>query len=319
MTVCIAARAGHYIVGALDRMLTSADIEFEPSAGMKLIVLSSSIFIMTSGDSALQTEIVGRVHGEVTGRIAREPQNWWLVKDVAELYVKNYNSVKAMRAESAILAPLNLTHDSFVMSQKIMNDALVSDLAKELLNFKLPDVSIIVAGIDPLGSHIYAVHDNESYCLDGVGFSAIGIGGRHASSQFMFARHAWNAEIADTLILTYHAKKKAEVAPGVGGGTDMVMVGPGLGSLILLNQKTMEKLDKEHRGLVRSETTAFTRAKGQMRSYVEELARQASEAAAASNDAQAAAKSSDRTASPVQPKTAEPTSGPSSEESEPAR
>jgi hypothetical protein len=33
VTVCVAARAGNMIVGAADRMITAADIQFEPSVG----------------------------------------------------------------------------------------------------------------------------------------------------------------------------------------------------------------------------------------------------------------------------------------------
>jgi hypothetical protein len=72
MTVCIAARAKmipkagdtvgqpvDVIVAAADRMLTAGDVQFEPSAGTKIFTLSSSIFMMTAGDAALQAEITG--------------------------------------------------------------------------------------------------------------------------------------------------------------------------------------------------------------------------------------------------------------------
>jgi hypothetical protein len=124
--------------------------------------------------------------------------------------------------------------------------------------------------------------------VDNVGFAAIGIGARHASSQFMFARHAWNSPFPETLMLTYYAKRKAEVAPGVGNGTDMVMVGPNLASLTTIGDHVIKKLDQEYRKIIRSETSAFERAKGEMTSYVEELTRQAEAAAAASPGEQTA-------------------------------
>jgi hypothetical protein len=231
VTVCIAARAGNIVVGASDRMLTSGDIQFEPSAGTKIYALSNSMFMMTAGDSALHAEMTGMVIREIAARIVAEPQNWWRVSEAANLYVKYYNLVKNKRAEDAILVPLHLDEQSFIANQRTMSEDLVKDLAKELLNFQIPDVSAIFAGLDPDGCHIYTVYNNEANCVDNVGFAAIGIGERHASSQFMFARHAWNSPFSDTLLLTYYAKRKAEVAPGVGNGTDMMMVGPTLGSL----------------------------------------------------------------------------------------
>jgi hypothetical protein len=86
VTVCIAARAkmiptassavgqpDDVIVAAADRMLTSGDVQFEPSAGTKIFSLTNSIFMMTAGDAALQAEITGMVSREIVGRIAQEP------------------------------------------------------------------------------------------------------------------------------------------------------------------------------------------------------------------------------------------------------
>jgi hypothetical protein len=193
VTVCIAARAGNTVVGASDRMLTSGDIQFEPSAGTKIYPLSNSMFMMTAGDSALQAAITGMVMREIAARIAAERQNWWRMSEAADLYVKYYNSVKNKRAEDAILVPLHLDGQSFIANQRTISDVLANNLAKELVNFEIPDVSAIFAGLDPDGCHIYTVYNNEANCVDNVGFAAIGIGSRHASSQFMFARHAWNS------------------------------------------------------------------------------------------------------------------------------
>src|SRR5262249_16657737 len=212
-------------------MLTSGDVQFEPLAGTKIFGLTSSIFMMTAGDAPLQAEITALVYREISERIAREPQNWWTVGEAAELYARYYDFFLNKRTQHEILSPLHLDGQSFLQNQRNMSDQLVNDLAKELLNFEIPNVAAIFAGLDPAGSHIYVVRNNEVDCVDNVAFAAIGIGGRHASSQFMFARHAWNSSFAETLLLTYYAKRKSEVAPGVGAGTEMVMVGPNLGSL----------------------------------------------------------------------------------------
>jgi hypothetical protein len=76
-------------------MLTSGDIEFEPSAGPKVLQLSSSIAVMQSGDQAFNTEILTGVLRVVTERIAQNPEDWWLVEDVAKLYVQYRNEAKS--------------------------------------------------------------------------------------------------------------------------------------------------------------------------------------------------------------------------------
>jgi hypothetical protein len=285
VTVCIAARAGQVIFGASDRMLTSGDVQFEPSAGTKIYMLSNSMFMMTAGDAALQAEITAGVQREVLAKIHSDPNKWVMVQDAAEFYVAQYNAIRNKRADSAILSPLHLSGASFISNQKSMTEQLISHISRELLNFSMPHVAAIVAGADADGPHIYMIDQGETNaleanCVDNVGFAAIGIGRRHASSQFMFARHAWNTPVADTLLLTYHAKKKSEVAPGVGIGTDMVMV-DGLGGLTVINARVMEKLEVEYQKIAEQENAAFSSARGEVTRYVEELKRKAEVAASA--------------------------------------
>jgi hypothetical protein len=94
MTVCIAARAGNMVVAASDRMLTSGDVQFEPSAGTKIYSLSNSMFVMTAGDAALQAEITGLVMREIVARIRTDPKDWWLVSEAAYVYVRHYNQIR---------------------------------------------------------------------------------------------------------------------------------------------------------------------------------------------------------------------------------
>jgi hypothetical protein len=151
-------------------MLTSGDVQFEPTAAAKILALSNSMFLMTAGDAGLQAEICSHVLIEVAERIRQEPGKWWFVRDVADLYIEHYNRIQ--------LAPLYLDPSSFIANQHSMNERLVNDTARELLNFQMPSISTIFAGHDPAGPHIYLVSESganslEANCLDGVGFAAI--------------------------------------------------------------------------------------------------------------------------------------------------
>src|SRR6266446_8708177 len=99
----------------------------------------------------------------------------------------------------------------------------------------------LIMGVDNIGDevspHIYTIHNTHISCDDRIGFSAIGSGSRHAESQFMLARHAWNRDTAETLLLTYSAKKDSEIAPGVGEETDLFMIGPAFGSTTILRDE----------------------------------------------------------------------------------
>ena len=273
MTVCVAAMTNTgAIIGASDRMLTAGDVEFEPTQS-KIFALSNSICVMTAGDSSVQAELLTTLYREMGDRIRAEPANWWLVKDVAYLYSKGYDELRRKRNERAILSPLGLTHASFTASQQTMSESLVRMLTTELLNFSLPGVATIFAGADPTGTHLYVADGGDVSCLDNVGFAAIGVGRWHANSQFMFAQHDRTKPAPDTLLLAYHAKKRAEVAPGVGSGTDMFTVGPQLGSYVLIPDEVIVALEKMYRTRLSRERRASTKANAEVNQYVQNLAR----------------------------------------------
>lgn len=275
MTVCVAALCSTgAIFGATDRMLTAGDIEFEPTVS-KIFPLTNALCAMTAGDSSLQVELLQLTYREIMERIRIEPANWWAVKDVAELYSKHYDQVRRKRSERAILSPLGLTHESFVASQQTMSEALVRMLATELINYSLPAVSTIFAGVDMTGPHLYVTDGGEVSCLDGVGFAAIGAGRWHASSQFMFAQHDRTKPAPETMLLTYHAKKRAEVAPGVGSGTDMFVLGPQLGSYSTVPAEGIANLEKMYTKRLAREERASLKANAEVNQYVQNLVRTA--------------------------------------------
>lgn len=273
MTVCIAAICeGATIIGASDRMVTTGSIKFEPQQ-TKIISISNSISIMIAGDIGLQTEILDQVTTEVSTRINDDPANWWRVADVADLYSHHYKEVKFKKAESAILAPLGMDGDTFKVLQQQMSPKLVKELAGDLRKFRLPVTQVIITGIDITGAHIFTIADGNISCKDFVGFASIGIGGWHADSQFMFDRHNKTKPMPETLLLVYSAKKRAEVAPGVGEDTDMFVIGPRLGTFIPIGQHVLTKLEQIYNKTQFAIENANQNAKETVTQYVEEITR----------------------------------------------
>ena len=275
VTVCIAAMCdGNTIIGASDRMLTAGDIEFEPQQ-TKTISITSSIVCMIAGDSAMQMEIIQYVKPDVNKRIESNPDEWWKVRDVAELYSLYYKQACLRRAENQILAPLGLDHESFLRRQQEMDPTLVLKLSTELINFDPPDTAAIFAGIDTGGPQIYVVNNADVNCQNLVGFAAIGVGVWHANSQLMFAGHTKYRTFPETLLSVYSAKKRAEVAPGVGEATDMFCVGPTLGSYFSLGDHVLSKLKQIYNEEQKREKRAATKARVSVSKYVDEIAQEA--------------------------------------------
>jgi len=270
VTVCIAARSGSNVIGASDRMLTSGDIQFEPSLISKFTQITTSLGILQAGDAAFHSEIMWGVVAEVQERITAHPQDWWLASDISDLYVKHRTAIKRKRAQAAILSPLGLTIEGFLTNQNQFKDDIADQITRDIINYEVPDVSVLVVGIDPKGPHIYVVDNGEISCNDVIGFAAIGIGARHAESQFMLGKHSWQLPLADTALLTYAAKKRSEIAPGVGKATDMFTAGPGLGSLEVVGQDVVDRLDTAYRRMKRREERCQQDAQKEVNAYVQE-------------------------------------------------
>lgn len=282
MTVCVAAICDdNKVVGAADRMLTSGSIQFQPEQ-TKLVQLTSSIVAMIAGDMSVHAELLAKVQRSINDRIAAEPNNWWSVADIASLYESEYSRLRRRLAERDLLEPLGLDLDSYIGRQRELSGDLVSKIATELINYQLPVTELIFAGVDEGGPHIYSVGNGKATCQDGVGFAAIGVGSWHASSQLMVAGHTRKAPLSRSVYLTFAAKKRAEIAPGVGTETDMFLIGPTLGSYIEIRHTVIEEFGRfyeDHRSKTQELVTVVER---NVHEYLEGLSAQRAEQAAQS-------------------------------------
>ena len=230
---------------------------------------------MMAGDASLQAAIVQRVMIDVATRIQANQDDWWAVADVADLYYTHYQRTRSKYAEANVLAPLGLTYETYYEKQNMMDSQLVSQIATELLNYEFLEVQAICCGIDPSGSHIYVVDEEGASCEDYVGFAAIGIRMNHAESQFMFAQHGISSPATDTFLLVYSAKKRAEVAPGVGEATDMIVLGPQLGQMLTPDVVILEQLESIYNEEQEKMKHANQQSISRMNQYVKEFGKSA--------------------------------------------
>ena len=266
MTVCVAAISEGRVIGASDRMLTSGDIEFEPEQS-KIVMITNSIAAMIAGDMALQTEILINVLNDVRSRIAGDINHWWTVKDVADLYFHYYEEAQNLRTTRLLLHPLGLDHSTY----RNAPPDLVARIAVDLVNFVMPSIEAVFIGVDEQGPHIYTVKNNGVLCQDWVGFAAIGVGSQHSNSQLMFAGHVKSKGMPETLLSVYAAKKRAEVAPGVGVGTDMCLIGPTKGSYIDIGDHVLSEMQGCYDIIRQEAQAARERMNERINKYVENI------------------------------------------------
>jgi hypothetical protein len=102
---------------------------------------------------------------------------------------------------------------------------------------------MILAGVDSKGAHIYSIRNpGIKDCFDTIGFHAIGIGELHAVQVFIAHRYSTSCNTLEALNIVYAAKKAAEVAPGVGGATDIAIISRD--GIKILEQTIITELNK---------------------------------------------------------------------------
>jgi hypothetical protein len=199
-------------------MITYGDVQFEQPQP-KIWYQGKHAVALLYGDMTVQAEVAMESERTVLENAISD------VGEIAAVYSDHLRQHVAISAERAILSPLGLSFDNFSSAAN-----LAESLAKQLQDYYYTSGTstnlggAIIAGADARGGHILKVeYDKVSRC-DGVGFVAAGSGQWHAESQFMFYRYTKGWDFPEAISIVYSAKKRAEVAPGVGQETDLVLI-----------------------------------------------------------------------------------------------
>ena len=219
MTICIGAlcESRTQVVVLSDRMLTSSDqtLAFEHDEP-KIDILFDNCVAVTAGQATLHQPIFHRCQSEI-----RETKP--LINDVAEKIKEKYQEARREFMNDAIFSMRGLTIDKFYEMQNSLHENTILELsnAMDIFNF---EVDIIVAGVDDF-SHLYAItNPGVSIPLDSIGFVCIGTGTRHAEVTFAYRKFSTAFSAKKSLYIAFEAKKRAEMAGGVGQKTDVCLV-----------------------------------------------------------------------------------------------
>lgn len=145
----IGAIGGPMIVAAADRMITIRDIEYEP-AQTKTFYLATQTIVIFAGDMETHASICPITLAK-TSKLA--PVNI-TVKNIAEIYANEFAEYRRQEAEIAVLKPLGLDLQSFLLKQKDMPADIVNELTRLMHQYVIHSEAIIVR-IDHPGAHIY--------------------------------------------------------------------------------------------------------------------------------------------------------------------
>jgi len=242
MTLCMAALctdedARALTVVAADRMVTYGGfIEFE-HAVPKMAHQSPYAVALIAGDTLLGTRLARGVAEEFNGTSPR-------LDEIAERMAARYVEMRRAEIENQVLIPRGLDLGSFYGNHANFNAQVTMMLDQTMAQYNL-GVELLIAGVDAGGAHIYSIHNpgKPARQHDVIGYAAIGSGGIHALQAMIGFRHSPSAGLRETVFRVYAAKRRAEVAPGVGLDTDIAIVSTsGVRFLDALTLKGLEDL-----------------------------------------------------------------------------
>ena len=219
MTQLVAAICdqGRKIIALSDRMVTTGDMTlgFEHEE-RKMYILTEKAIILLAG-TIHEPDLITDIKNSINPKHS--------VRDIANVAKTKYQSLRDTLIIDEILRRYGLkSFDDFHNKQKILHDGIVLEINDQVKKYFLP-LDLLLVGLDGQGSHIIHISNPgiwKSY--DPLAYCCLGMGDRHAENVFAWYRYSQNLNLNEALYISFEAKKKSEMASGVGNITDALII-----------------------------------------------------------------------------------------------
>jgi len=229
-----------HVMVASDRMVTLnfPSTEFEQNAS-KTVSVTVNCVAATAGSALAFTPILEQAQS--TLQQDKSPPN---IQRIAEVIRQCYIVARNAKLEQDILAKIGLNMQTFYQANRTFAPEIVANVVQAMNQYNL-NLSIIVAGVDTSGPHIYRIDDpGRIESFDSIGHCSVGSGELHAISTFIANDYDLNLDLDHVIAMVYDAKKRSEKAQGVGEETDLYVICND--RTVKLNDATIQKLNEIH-------------------------------------------------------------------------
>ena len=208
---------------ASDQMVTAGipmPYEFETDEVRKIYNLCDDIYLLTAGNALFSSEVVERA-----GKNIREAGIPMSVESAGEQVRIAYQTRRREILIQEQLETRGLDLNQFYNLHQRMQPAIVHEIDSAFSKYRFP-VDLIICGKDEGGCHIYTVlNPGVLVCHDEIGFVAVGVGAPHAMYSLISNDYRKSMAVEEMETLVEEAKKRSQVAPGVGDKTTRKVVG----------------------------------------------------------------------------------------------
>jgi 20S proteasome alpha/beta subunit len=222
MTICIAALYdnGKGCILCSDEMVTAhipMGYEYESDDVEKIISVckSSPVHVLVAGDVLAANEMIELARKEA------EAKGITNTSGIAELLRKAYQTVRRTVIIHNELEPRGLDLSSFHGLHQRLLPQVVQMIDRAFAEFNAR-VDFILAGKDENQFGIYSLSNpGQLSCHNPIGYATVGSGSPHAIYSIIDSKYkkSMTKEIVENIVRA--AKKRSEVAPGVGPSTTL--------------------------------------------------------------------------------------------------
>ncbi|MCH8877631.1 MAG: hypothetical protein IIA89_12530 [Chloroflexi bacterium] len=208
---------GKTVIAVSDRMVSTGDmtLTFEHPR-MKAERLTEKAIVLTAG-TVHEPDLLRQAREKAKGKDR--------ILEIADVVKDVYQDVREKHIVDEVLRPhTGLTSlADWRNEQKNLHDHLVISLNEEIANYGL-GLTLMLVGFDDEG-HLIRINDPGTYrSYDNLSYCCLGMGNRHADNTFAWYRYSRLFPVNDALYIAFEAKKKAEMAGGVGSSTDILII-----------------------------------------------------------------------------------------------
>jgi len=163
------------------------------------------------------------------------------IREIADVFSQLHLELRNKRIEDEILwARAGIrTFDEYHRKQQMLHESVVLDLNDRIRRYDL-DVQLVLVGVDDRAHIVHVTNPGMWRSYDNLGYCTIGMGDRHADNVFAWYRYSSATPLNEALYIAFEAKKKAELAGGVGPTTDAVIVKSD--GICIVEESTMQTL-----------------------------------------------------------------------------
>lgn len=222
MTVCISALSNDRkkAIAVSDTMITASipiQYEFETKEVNKIHKICDYFYISIAGDALSGSMIVSNLRNKIKEHDCEKENKF---PTLLNLLKDTYVDFRLNRICELCLLPRGLkTLQDYYNMQTRLTPAVHQQIENQLLSFNL-GVEMIITGYDGNECHIYTIsHPNVLVCHDSLGYATIGSGAPHSHYYLIGSEYKKSEDISKVKVIILEAKKRAQVAPGVGDDT----------------------------------------------------------------------------------------------------